>query len=821
MADNPYSILNLGPDEFVAALDELGLQGEERQFLTDQYFAQNRALPMTERPEGKTVRTILPIATPEGMTGAEALMSGDFEFTAPELLRGLYEAPAEAINVASAIGKGVPVTEEQVQQAGQIVPEMVTGIGPATFAARSLARGLEMPDPTVVSMSGVGPRGMGDNGGPAMQPQRYINPNTGLYSPSYEAAKALKQEVGTPEQMRAMLLKAGAKEEELLYSGFDDWLKGKDRVTRAEIEDVLGSAAAGLSDGTMPYVQRQYSAKGITGSEGLDLDNLRRRLSSDMVRQATEERNGRIMGELQGRGYRPVEFADEAEVRSMAERVRQAYDNAAPGGFMPDGSRLPPARVLNTLNRIEFLLDRDGQQFASPEVQRHLRGLTEDTDFLIGPSGLPEFSDEIIRRELPEEAINPYFDSLPTEDRVRIGDEVDELATEELADRLGVDVEDVLNAFDEGDTQYGPYVVPGMRNYKENLYTYEDAGRGVLSGLESLGVGRFEQPHFNRMGSKSQPIMFSTRTGELQTPEGPAYHLFEAQSDIAQTYRDRPGEFVVPGSIKPYEPSKNEKALLRSYVDDGEQLEAIKYDIGVYLDRLYEKYLDPDTGRLNKDAPGYEDDASQIRVLREQQDELSDKLYDLENKNGDLFHNLMDSYGDFNTVSKSRSFGGDVPLGFGRVSDILAGRAEAGKDPKLSRKTGALPFATSTNRWLDAALKNELIKAAKSDAQWFTLPKGADVQRVVGGDEVGQGKFYEQIVPQRLKKLAKEFLPGEVEFKPIKAKGYGASADEYDVFGMRLTPEIKRSILEGGFPSFAKGGPVQGSSLDVDVFALR
>jgi hypothetical protein len=157
--ENPNSILNLDPDAFVAALDELGIYGEERNFLTDQYFAQNRALPMTQRPEGKTVRNILPIATPEGMTGAEALMSGDFEFTAPEFLRGLYEGPAEAINVASAIGKGVPVTEEQVQQAGQIVPEMVTGIGPATFAARSLARGVEMPDPTVVSMSGVGPRG--------------------------------------------------------------------------------------------------------------------------------------------------------------------------------------------------------------------------------------------------------------------------------------------------------------------------------------------------------------------------------------------------------------------------------------------------------------------------------------------------------------------------------------------------------------------------------------------------------------------------------------------------------------------------------------
>lgn len=128
--DNPYDILNLEPDAFVGALDELGMQGEERKFLMDQYFAKSRALPMTDRPEGKTVRTILPIATPEGMSGYEALMSGDFEFAVPEILRGIYEAPAEAINVAAAIGRGVPVTEDQVREAGMAVPEFMAGVAP-------------------------------------------------------------------------------------------------------------------------------------------------------------------------------------------------------------------------------------------------------------------------------------------------------------------------------------------------------------------------------------------------------------------------------------------------------------------------------------------------------------------------------------------------------------------------------------------------------------------------------------------------------------------------------------------------------------------
>jgi hypothetical protein len=850
MAENPNSILNLDPDAFVAALDELGIYGEERNFLTDQYFAQNRALPMTQRPEGKKVRNILPIATPEGMTGAEALMSGDFEFTAPEFLRGMYEGPAEAINVASAIGKGVPVTEEQVQQAGQIVPEMVTGIGPATFAARSLARGVEMPDPTVVSMSGVGPRGMGDNQGPPLEsfdedgflrmddvapakPQRYINPNTGMYSPSYEASKALKQEVGTPEQMRSMLLKAGAKEEELTYSGFDNWLRGKDKVTRQEIEDVLRVSAAGdepsydvytgmkLPASNMPYAQQQYSAKGITGTEGEDPYVLRRRLAADMQSQAIDERDARMMGELQGRGYRPLQFNDESEVRAMLETVRQTYANAAPGGFMPDGSRLPPARVLNTLTRVVDLMDfREGVDFASPEIQRTLRGLTEDTDFLIGPSGLPEFSDEIIRRELPDESITPYFGSLPTAERVRISDQVEAMQEQEIADLMGISVEDVLNAFDEGDTQYAPYVVPGMRNYKENLYVYEDAGRGVMAGLESLGVNRFQQPHFNRMGSKSQPVMFHTRTGELQTPEGPAYHLFEAQSDIAQTYRDRPGSFITPDAAKARAPklNKDQEKVLSEYIDLGRQFQSVDRGWQDKLNKLYEDYLDQETGQLLRDAPGYEDARLAVRDAKTEADRIQDSLLQFEEDQTSLIDSLSEFYGA-TTVTQKVHF--QTPFDPEQFEKILRGKVDLKKGYGMSDKTGALPFATSTNRWLDAALKSELIKAAKSDAAWFTLPKGKDVARVVGGDELGQEKFYEQIVPQRLKKLAKDFLPGEVEIAPIKAKGYGSRADEYDVLGMRLTPEIKKAILEGGFPSFAKGGPVQGSSLDVDVFALR
>jgi hypothetical protein len=850
MAENPNSILNLDPDAFVAALDELGIYGEERNFLTDQYFAQNRALPMTQRPEGKTVRNILPIATPPGMTGAEALMSGDFEFTVPELLRGLYEGPAEAINVASAIGKGVPVTEEQVQQAGQIVPEMVTGIGPATFAARSLARGLEMPDPTVVSMSGVGPRGMGDNQGPPLEdpsldifeapaapPKRYINPNTGMYSPSYEASKALKQEVGTPQQMRSMLLKAGAKEEELTYSGFDDWLKGKDRVTRQEIEDVLGSAAAGYAapgstmydpvlrrsvdarPGNMPYVRESNTADaGVTGVQGTSLGDLQDSIYERILEDYNAERRETLIGGLQERGYSFPQITDEASFRDFAARTRQQFNAQGPGY---QGPRVPSS-MINAISRIESRLNQDDADFSSPSVQSLLRtGIRNNTDGMIRPDGSMTYIYDAIGDEFPDE--NPALElsrgNMPEEVRDRASRAYD-MSPEEAANYLGIDIEDVLSTFSPGSSQYGAYVVPGMKNYSENLYKFDDEGRGVLSGIESLGVGRYNQSHFDSTQSSKSPIMFFTLTGELDTADGPAYHIAQLQSDIGQNYRKNPERFFVPGKDSaPTELTKSQKAVLQEYLNRAKEVQGLNNDVSSSLDRLYDNYLDEDTGGLRKNDPGYEEMAAGIREGRERWYQLSDDLIDFETRNKEFFSEIENFYGDVSTMRRSRVEGGDFSTG--RLEDILAGKAKPKRGFGLAGKSAALPFATSTNRWVDTALKNELIKAAKSGAEWFTLPRGEDVQRYTGGDPEGQAKFYEGVVPNRLKNLAKDFLPEGAEFRNLRAMGYGPKAPEYEVFGLRLTPEVKKAILEGGFPSFAKGGPVQGSSLDVDVFALR
>jgi GNAT superfamily N-acetyltransferase len=73
------------------------------------------------------------------------------------------------------------------------------------------------------------------------QEQRVEFDKLGYYSKALEAAKALKQEKGTPEQMLAMLRKAGVKEAEIKATGLDKFIAG--RIGSGEAPGALGNRA--------------------------------------------------------------------------------------------------------------------------------------------------------------------------------------------------------------------------------------------------------------------------------------------------------------------------------------------------------------------------------------------------------------------------------------------------------------------------------------------------------------------------------------------------------------------------------------------------
>ena len=90
----------------------------------------------------------------------------------------------------------------------------------------------------------------------ALNVVRKLNP-MGFFSRATEEAQRLPQAKGTGEQMRAMLLKQGVKPDELKWTGFDDWAKGKKSVTRDEITEFLRRNEVQLGEkrlgGANPY----------------------------------------------------------------------------------------------------------------------------------------------------------------------------------------------------------------------------------------------------------------------------------------------------------------------------------------------------------------------------------------------------------------------------------------------------------------------------------------------------------------------------------------------------------------------------------------
>jgi hypothetical protein len=133
------------------------------------------------------------------------------------------------------------------------------------------------------------------------------------------------------------------------------------------------------------------------------------------------------------------------------------------------------------------------------------------------------------------------------------------------------------------------------------------------------------------------------------------------------------------------------------------------------------------------------------------------------------------------------------------------------------------PYIGSTNRWVDFALKSELVNAAKEDKGFFTVSNPEMVRRMTYGSEEGQGEFYGKIVPQRLKNIVKKLDKDVVvEMDPEKARQMRfdgktvlgpmrmETADGFeDVLGLTLTPKLRAEILEGkGLSSFAEGGIV-------------
>ena len=645
-----------------------------------------------------------------------------------------------------------------------------------------------------------------------------MDPTIGRYSKAFEAAQDLTQNVMTPAQARAGLIKQGVSEEELLYTGFDNWLQGKDKVTKDEVVNILADVAINKSgQGSLPFKRITHEGTGITGGDaGQSLEDLQNQVIQDrtaQVGQFVRDYTNTLRSDVMTQGFEPLPTVDSVEELSkVADLVARAD---------AEGKYVDPS-LRRQLESAQYYL-ASGHDFDSARVYMYVRRLNDpDTGVYVAPDGSLLSETAVFENQFPDHELpNNMWQRMEYE----LQNEVERMDEQQIADYLGLDVNDLLPTFDPGNTQYSGHGPKGLMDYRENRYGYDDAGRGVISGAESeLGTKSYREGHFSG-GSQDENRLYHARAGMLNTPEGKAYLAFELQSDVGQAYRSDPSRFHVTGTRPTFDIPKASKKGLQEYVTAGKKYQSLKEQDDVAMDVLYsDQYFDTNTGKLKKDVEGYEELASHIRDLRAQRDTVSKQLMDIEKANNDVIDEMQRFYGrPAMSIRTADAYGQDFDIK--AVEEALAGglrpREKARGSPK--GKISTRPFTTSTNRWVPAALKDELFNAANSDAEWFSLPLGKDVESWTFGKPEGQADFYENIVPTQLKKLLKKEFGLDVKIERIKAEGFlKQNNPTYEVNAIRLTPELRKMILEQGFSTFREGGPVVGSSLaDVDVFALH
>lgn len=113
------SILNLSPEEFESAIEELGLTPEDQEFLREEYKSNNSVSGNIEQafqPEqGQERSTFLPMTKPEGVSSMDALLSGQANLALPgaitEGIQGVLEG-VEAPGWAASGLEGQATTED-------------------------------------------------------------------------------------------------------------------------------------------------------------------------------------------------------------------------------------------------------------------------------------------------------------------------------------------------------------------------------------------------------------------------------------------------------------------------------------------------------------------------------------------------------------------------------------------------------------------------------------------------------------------------------------------------------------------------------------
>lgn len=707
----------------------------------------------------------------------------------PYLQEGDYKsAGIEALNTAMGYGDAaltaLPVVGAGYKAVSKMAPTLTSD---AIGLGRSVARGdLEGVRDTFTRSRdprSLGAAGIGDNGGP---PLDQVPARASLFSPSLRAAENLKQNKGTYDQMRGMLLKGGGKEAELEWSGMDRAFAGQ-KVTKDDLISYLRSNDPRLT-------QETRESGGKTGVES---------------------------------SYLNFNFDDWFEENIVSDQPMMSQEVNYYADMLSED--LPYQQDVTS-----------GHDLDADEIEDLMERTGLDEEQLVSAEYIIDFGGDDVRLHNDSyDAVIDYYGA----------DEIERMATDSLRENIEYEFNSdpdgfmqsrgiEMNDFDEGDTQYSSYFPYGAENYRENLFQYSDPS-GRFPDENVLGASHF--------GADDDLTQYHTRVGDFDVLDGGrARYVGEIQSDAQQSLGKSGRE---PLGYELGAKVGDMNAALEPIQESAKMAESMARDYKVYAQNRYDHNsfrASPiiEDMRINAAIKTYNDEVAMERAMYEvglesgmenmtpPRELLPESMLELSEDQIDMVmpyapQNASQLIQDLTQRPDILDPSKYSPNEAGKVAEEVKIITELDQYTKEARRTGEAldaayssydfdtvnavnrgggPMMASQNRWVDDALRRSIIDAVNDPSvDYLALPQDRDmIGRVGGGSSPKQGAmdFYNRDVQNRLRGILKK-VDKDAQPETIRLKSDDIN---FPAYGLRLTPEFRRRVKEQGLPTFAAFG---------------
>jgi hypothetical protein len=594
----------------------------------------------------------------------------------------------------------------------------------------------------------------------------------------------LPQEKGSYTQLKAWMLKNGAKAKEMEWTGADEAFEGRTNVTKQELVDYL-------TDNQNLLLTDRTTAKGVM------------RGSTD-GRETREARETYVDGRLYD------------EIRYLEDSFDSGWEYSTEFESIADYIAAGNDEVLDEIAR-------------SMRVQNIRNGQDLVESYPDGWVGYNRSTKEYKVFADRDEAMQADMPDFTEEARQRLRDYVDDLEQDDPDEYNRILFGDELTA-DPSELVYAKYFPKGGTNTSETTYQFRDpTGR--------LPKPYFKNPeHFEETGADLN-LVAHARTAEFPVQGGgTAYHVGEGQSDIAQALREKNKD---TGEVRKYTPRTREQEL--QIIPEQALFDDIRVKTVTAEDILNRAVFGSDVGMATawrREQPEY---AEQLETFKKVMADFKTKQSQAASENGEFVIWQPDqinvsttffeqSKGEMFTMGKNLDafskyiidLASDVPpalldtpefsqytpyinwaerytkdLG-PEINDLQVKHAKMWKPDHEKTKTGA-PFIESTDAWVGMLLKRQLKEAIESGANFMTLPNPKMVKKYTYGDYEGHRTFYGDIAAGKLLDIAKLYDPDAT----LVGKLIETDAGPEPVSALPLTQKLIDAIMEKGISTYA------------------